>query len=114
MRRYDVQAKWSVILSFAAVFPLMAVVTVLILRYRPDMKAIVFGNPLYQPGVMVSTAAAIGLACLGIILGINSAGQRRNEHQRRSWTGFFIGVLVLSLAIIAFAGFWMLRLKLEM
>ncbi len=111
LRRYDVQATWSVIMSVAAVLPMAAVVAVSVLRYEPSMKAIVFGNQLFQPGVLLSTAAAMFFSTIGIILGVNSAGQRRNEHQRRSWTGFFLGVVVLSLTIIAFAGFWMLKLK---
>ena len=48
---------------------------------------------------------------IGIILGVSSAGQRRNEHQKRSWAGFFLGAFVLSLTIITFVGFWQLKLQ---
>jgi hypothetical protein len=97
--------------SVASILPLIAVVVVLILRYQPSLGLIVFGNPLYQPGVMGTVAVAMLLSAVGAALGINSAGQRRNEYQKRSWAGFFLGVLVLSLAIITFAAFWMLKWK---
>ena len=51
-----------------------------------------------------ATAVTGMLSVIGFGLGINSAGQRRNDRQRLSWMGFFISsaVLVLTLGVFAF------------
>jgi len=110
-RRYDVQAKWSVILSTASVVVLLVVVVILGRNYQPGIRRILFGNPVYQMMVMGGSAMTMLLSGLGLILGLSSAGQRRNERQKQSWAGFFLGTAVLSLAIIFLAAFWLLKMQ---
>jgi len=110
-RRYDVQAKWSVILSTASVVVLLMVVVILGRNYQPGIRRILFGNPVYQMMVMGGSAMTMLLSGLGLILGLSSAGQRRNERQKQSWAGFFLGTAVLSLAIIVLVAFWWMRMK---
>jgi FtsH-binding integral membrane protein len=110
-RRYDVQAKWSVILSTASVAVLLAVLGLLLRNYHSQIGRIMFGNPLYQMVVMGGMAVTMLLSGVGLMLGLSSAGQRRNERQKQSWTGFFLGTAVLSLTIIMLAAFWILRMQ---
>ena len=112
-RRYDVQAKWSVILSAASVVVLVGVAALLIRNgyHSWHIRRIMYGNPLYQMMVMGGMALTMLLSGVGLLLGVSSAGQRRNELQRQSWTGFFLGTAVLSLAIIVLVAFWWMRMK---
>ncbi len=111
LRRYDVQAGWSVICSSLAVIGLIATASLLARNWDSELRMIVFGNAMFQIAVLIGVAGTIGLAIIGAGLGINSAGQRRNERQRRSWVGFFLGTIVLSLEIIVFFAFWVLKSK---
>ena len=112
LRRYDVQAKYSVIVSIAAVLPLLAAVFATLSRYQPQLRAIQYGQAgWFKLGFLMCIAAAIFLSVAGAGLGFNSAGQRRNHDQRKSWTGFFIGTGVLSITIIVLSAFWALKLE---
>ncbi len=111
LRRYDVQARWSVICSAIAVIGLLGTAGLLVRNYDAELKMIIFGNSMFQPAVLIGVAGTMGLAAIGALLGLSSAGQRRNEHQGRSWAGFFLGTAVLSLAIITFVAFWLMRSK---
>jgi hypothetical protein len=50
-------------------------------------------------GIVLSLAIAGFSGALGFILGLNSAGQRRNTASTRSWQGFFANALVVTLSI---------------
>jgi len=98
----------------ASVAPLVAATYAILSRYNPDLRAIQFGKAgMFRPAFLACIALACLLAAVGAGLGINSAGQRRNTEQGKSWTGFFIGVAALSLSIIVFAAFAFLRLPVE-
>ncbi|MHC4234389.1 MAG: hypothetical protein ACYSUQ_04670 [Planctomycetota bacterium] len=111
LRRFDVQAKWSLWLSLMSVLPCLVMVALLVRNWESDINQIMFGNPLFQPLYLALTASAMLLSTFGLALGFNSAGQRRNELQTRSWLGFFVGAGVLATAFVLFAAFWMLRYK---
>ena len=64
----------------------------------------------YSPMFLLGTAGTMLLSVTGAVLGFNSAGQRRNELQRRSWTGFFLGTAAFAGAIICLAAFYFLRM----
>lgn len=113
-RRFDVQARYSVIASVGSIVPLAAATFAILSRYNPELQAIQFGKTsMFKPAFLACIALACLLAVAGAGLGINSAGQRRNTEQRKSWIGFFIGAAALSLSIIVFAAFAFLRLSVE-
>ena len=114
LRRYDVQAKVSLIVSILAVIGCVGLVMLLLRNYDSGLGAIVYGGgSLYAPIILVGTAGTMLLSAIGLVLGFNSAGQRRNETQGRSWAGFFLGTAGLAGAIVCLAMFWFLRLGLK-
>jgi len=113
-RRYDTQARYALIASIAAMVPLALAIVSTATRYDPELRAIQYGKAgLFKPAFLASIAAAGLLAMIGAVLGFNSAGQRRNAEQRKSWTGFFVGMAILSISIIVFAAFIFLRLPID-
>jgi tellurite resistance protein TehA-like permease len=95
-----------VIAAVAAILPLLAAVYACFDRYNSELQAIVYGkDSMFKIGFLLMIAASIGLSLIALGLGFNSAGQRRNEQQQKSWMAFFFGVGVLSLAIITFVAF---------
>jgi hypothetical protein len=66
-----------------------------VINYGPVRKLLVFGTG----------ACTLLLAIVGFGLGLNSAGQRRNDKPKLSWIGFFLGAGVLCLALILFIFF---------
>lgn len=113
LRRFDTQAKASWIVSLAAV---AGVVILAFLAWRNldmELRVIRFSRgSLYRPLYLGICAVTMLLAVVGLALGFNSAGQRRNEMQRRSWMGFFAGTGAFSLAIVLFWVFYLLQLAL--
>lgn len=113
LRRYDVQATYAVLTSLLSVAPLAGAIFLLLRNWESELGAIVHGS---QGSFLPALAVCVGLAgvggAVGLVLGINSAGQRRNDKQRLSWTGFFVGSAVVTGTIIVAIAFVMLRFRL--
>ncbi len=101
LRRYDVQARVSVILSLTSAATLM-VLTVFVLQRMDFGEFVIVYGPLRRIAVMGCTAVTLLLSAIGFGMGLNSVGQRRNDKQGLSWIGFFVGAGVLCLALIVF------------
>lgn len=99
LRRFETQAQVSVLLSLLSFLPLASLTFFIVRRF--DFKEFIFyyAGP-GRMGVLISAACTLLLATAGFGLGLNSAGQRRNDKQRLSWLGFFIGAVVLALTVV--------------
>jgi len=111
IRRFDVQAKWAAWLALASIVPCVMMAGLIGRNWQPDINQIVFGNPVFQFIFFACAGTAMLLSTFGVALGYNSAGQRRNNLQRRSWLGFFLGAGTLAVAFILLAAFWLLKFK---
>jgi hypothetical protein len=99
------------VLSVLAVLCCLALAALLWRNWRADIRHIVFGNQMFQVAVLGAAGATMLLAMFGTVLGFNSAGQRRNDKQRLSWVGFFLGAGTFTMAVILFAAFFVLRVR---
>lgn len=99
LRRYDTQARVSVALSIASCVTLVAT-AFFTLRYLDWSEYTVYYGPVRRLLILGAGAATLALSLAALGLGLNSAGQRRNDKPKLSWLGFFIGAGVFSLAII--------------
>ena len=114
LRRFDVQAKVSLIISILAGVCFVTLVVLFARNYSSELGAVIYRTgSLFAPLFLVGTAATMLFSTVGLVLGFNSAGQRRNDLQGRSWAGFFLGTAFLAGAIICFALFWLLRMPLK-
>lgn len=111
IRRFDTQAKVSSVVSLIAMVGVLAMAGLSLRNLDPELRVIRF-NPegFYRPAFLGICAATMFLAVIGLGLGLNSAGQRRNELQKRSWIGFFMGTAAFSMAIVLFWMFHKLKL----
>jgi len=110
LRRYDTQAKLSIAIAIASFLSFCALVYLLQYRYNSEMRQFIYvGTTKYAPAVYLATAITMLLAAAAACIGGNSAGQKRNDKTRLSWAAFFIGAVILSVTIIAFAMFYMNR-----
>ena len=100
LRRYDTQARVSVIVSLASVVSLIAMVVMLIRNFVWSELVIFYGNPVYKMIVYGAAFATLVMSAFGFGFGFNSAGQRRNDKPRLSWIGFFIGAVAMCLTIV--------------
>lgn len=100
LRRYDTQARASVVISLASVASLLGMVVILIRNFDWTELTIVYGNQAYRLMVFGAAFVTMCLAAFGFGFGFNSAGQRRNDKPQLSWTGFFISAAVLCLTIV--------------
>ena len=106
LRRYDVQARVSVGLSAVSVVFVIAAIAAVFAPsggggYDWSTNTIVYrSGSLRWVALMGSAAVAVALSLTGLSFGANSAGQRRNDKQKLSWIGFFVGAAMLLLTIL--------------
>lgn len=115
LRRYDVQATYAFALSLLSVAPFLGALVLAATRFDPVLAQIRYGSQgrfvgAFAACVLVSMAPS----ALAFVLGWNSAGQRRNDKQTRSWAGFFLGGFILTLNFILLLTFYKLRLEIPM
>lgn len=114
LRRFDVQAQYSLVLSIASTLPCIAGLWLVVGNYEPQLQQIVYGaNGRFVPAFAGSMLVSSLPAALAFVFGWSSAGQRRNDKPLRSWLGFFLGGAVLTLNSVMVLAFLMLRLKLS-
>ena len=112
LRRYDVQATYSAVLSMAGALPAFFAVALVIRNYEHDLGQIVYGSHgWFVPALLAGLGLSIPAAGAGFLLGWSSAGQRRNDKPARSWFGFFLGGALLTLDFIVLAAFYLLKLE---
>jgi hypothetical protein len=106
LRRFEDQARASVVLGIVACVSLLVQAAMVFRHIDWAQVVILYGSSSRRYLVLVMTAInlLIGLTALG--LGLNSAGQRRNEKPKLSWAGFFIGAGVVCLTTIFFLTFY--------
>ena len=114
LRRFDVQATYASVLAIISAAPALAAATLMWRRYNPELGQVVYGSgsrflPVFLGIILISML----FSAVGLLLGWNSAGQRRNDKPARSWIGFFLGGGVLTFDLILLIAFYMLRLELE-
>ncbi len=113
LRRYDVQARASLIVSILSVLAMASLALLLLRNYDFDLHAVIYAKKsYYSPMFFAGTSATMLLSAIGLVLGFNSAGQRRNDVQTRSWIAYFLSVAVLSGSIVCFCIFWFCQMKL--
>ena len=100
LRRYDTQARASVIVSLASVASLLGMIALLSRNFFWSETTIVYGNPAYKLIIYGAAFVTMVLSAFGFGFGFNSAGQRRNDKPQLSWIGFFIGAAVLCLTVV--------------
>ncbi len=114
LRRYEAQASVAQWLAVAAVLPMLFAAWLVFSRYDGQTARIVYGaKGLFAPGFLSGLAASGAPAAVAFVLGWNSAGQRRNNREKSSWIGFFLGGGVLTADVIMVLAFAMLRLRID-
>lgn len=111
LRRYDVQATYAFKLAVLSIVPLIAVIVLTLRNYEGDLAQIVYGSKKYLLVHHACLILALVPSFAAVALGWSSAGERRNDRQRKSWIGFFVGGSVFTVALILGIAFYMLRLE---
>lgn len=113
LRRYDVQASYALFFALGSLFPLAGAVGIGLSRYQSDLGQIVYGGSkgLFVPAYFGCVLLSMVCGGLGFVFGWSSAGEPRNDKQRRSWIGFFLGGSVVTCDMILTLAFFMLRFK---
>jgi len=112
IRRYDVQATYSLALSFISLIPFVAAAWLFLRNLHWDLHQVIYNSRgPFLPIFLACAMLAMLSAALGFVLGWNSAGQRRNDRPGQSWTGFFLGGIIVTLDLILLIAFFMLRLQ---
>ncbi len=108
VRRYDHQATLSLILSAVSMVFVVGTALLVFRNFNLETMTISYKTGSTRWMLLMACAGLSGLlSLLGLSFGANSAGQRRNDKQKQSWIGFFIGAFVLTVTIILLAFFFM-------
>ena len=107
LRKVDNQATASAVLSISSLFFVAGLVW-LVFRYVDWETLSIFymSGTLRLPAIGACGLLALGLSVLGFGFGISSAGERRNQKNHLSWTGFFVGAFSICVTLVLLATFW--------
>ncbi len=110
LRRYEDQATVSLVLSVLGLLGLLPLIY-LVFRHINWEQRWIWYNAKSARLILVLffTAFSGGMGFLAFVMGINSAGQRRNTNAGRSWLGFFLGAAGMLAAFLLLALFWYLK-----
>lgn len=115
LRRFEVQATCALFLALSSLLPLVMAAYLAIKRFDAQYDAIVYNldGPfrLVYFACLVVALAGGGAAA---VLGVNSAGQRRNDRGRQSWVGFFLGGTVVTASLVLVVAFLQLSQGLKL
>lgn len=112
LRRYDQQARWSAWLAGGSILPFLAGAYLILSRYESVLGRIVYGaGGNFVAAFAVTVLVSLAIAAAGAMLGLSSAGQRRNDKSALSWFGFLLGGLIATLDLVLLLAFAMLRLQ---
>lgn len=106
LRKVENQAQVSILASLLSVLPWAAMTFFILKNMWPNKEWVFYYGSKGKAGILICSALALLLSTIGFGLGLNSAGQRRNEKQQLSWIGFFIGGMILTLTIVVLALFF--------
>ena len=107
LRKVDTQATSSAVLSLSSLF-FVAGLAVLVFRHvdTETLSILYKSGTLRVPAIGLCGLLALGLSVLGFGFGISSAGERRNQKNHLSWTGFFVGAFAICATLILLATFF--------
>jgi hypothetical protein len=107
---FEVQARISVALALLGGLAALSAITLLVLKFKADTRMVVYNA---RGPFMLLFGAALLAALLaggvGLLIGLNSAGQKRNTRSQLSWTGFFVSAAVITLSLCAGLFFYFTR-----
>ncbi|MBU0639034.1 MAG: hypothetical protein KKB50_09235 [Planctomycetes bacterium] len=100
LKTYESQAKLSVVLAIAGGLGAIAAAVLILQNFDPQNFWVRY-NPKGLRPIAIGGALFVALvsAAVGLFVGLNSAGQRRNKNSKLSWTGFFMSAAALALAM---------------
>ncbi len=110
LRRFDVQAKWAFVLSLLSVVPCVAAAFFLYRNYNRELGQVVYSaGGMFLPVFLGCAFASLGPSAIGLLLGLSSAGQRRNDRPTQSWIAFFLGGTITTINLVLLLAYAMLR-----
>lgn len=101
LSRYDTQARVSLGLALFSVVCLLGLAVLIFQHLDLSQWVITYGR-FRRLVIMGATAGTILVAAIAFGMGLNSAGQRRNDKPLFSWLGFFISAGVICMSLILF------------
>lgn len=112
LRRFDVQAKYAIVLSALSALGCIAGIFLFFRNFDPVTNRVLFRkDSLFLMTFALAVVVSMLLGAAAVALGVNSAGQRRNEAQGKSWAGFFMGGLAVAIDFILIYAMYQLRFE---
>ena len=100
LKTYEDQATLSIVLAGAGMLAAVAAIAILLRRFDADEFYVTYSpKSMYLPALGICILSALAGGAGGFFLGFYTAGQRRNKTPNRSWAGFFIGAVAITLAL---------------
>ena len=100
LNTYEKQARLSVRLALVGCAATLGALALLALNFR-DFWIVYSPKGKWLPTFGGTMFIGLAAGVVGLFVGLNSAGQRRNTLSRLSWIGFFLSALVVTLILSA-------------
>lgn len=107
---FETQALLSIAFAIIGALATLAAAALVFRNFKADSGFTYYNaKGMWYPILGVALLGALGSSVIGIALGFNSAGQKRNTQSTRSWVGFFMCAGVLAFALIVGMFFFFTR-----
>jgi hypothetical protein len=107
---YENQALLSVALCVVGAISAAALAFFVLGAYEPDLGVRFQAGGRRWYAIIAASALALASSAIGLVVGFNSAGQKSNKLNERSWAGFFLNAGVFTAALCVFVFFWLMKL----
>lgn len=110
LRKYENQAKLSVSLAIFSVVCAIGAIGLLLRNFEPADRFTYYSpRSLWFPAMLGMLFFALATGAIGFLVGLLSAGQRRNQAVGTSWAGFFLSAASITVALCAGLFFYFTR-----
>jgi hypothetical protein len=110
LKAYENQARLSIMLGVISAAAALAGAALVAQRFSFEHFWTSYNaKTIRLPMILATILVALVAGAAGVLLGLNSAGQRRNSKSKLSWTGFFLNAGMITLALCVFVFFWITK-----
>lgn len=111
LNKYEDQAKLSIGLGAVAMLAALVSAAAIMQKFDWSTFALYYGSKgLRMPVILGAAAAGCMIGAIGFIMGLRTAGQKRNKQARLSWIGFFTSAAAITLGACAGIFFWIVKI----
>lgn len=114
LNAHEKQAKLSLLLAGISILFAVGLTGLIFRNFHAQFFEVIYdANGRFYPIILATIAVAGITSAIGFLIGLNSAGQKRNTLSKLSWQGFFVNAIALTLTLCMALFFFLTKLGVQ-